>query len=131
MMSNSIQAGLLWAGALIGSTILLKLAQGQHLIGADAVARGYQAALGVTGAGYANFTFKHATKVPATERGGRMQQVRRVVAWAMVVACLVYAVVSLAVPHPYDTYLADGAIVTAVMISIGCAIRCLGGFKAK
>jgi hypothetical protein len=131
MMSKSIQAGLVWAGALIGSAILLKAAQTNHLIGADAVTRGYQAVLGLTIAVYANFMTKQPMKIPPTERGGRMQQARRVSAWAMVVAGLIYAAVSLLVPHPYDTYLAMGAVGAAVVIGIGNAIRSLGGLKAK
>ncbi len=131
MMSKSIQAGLVWAGALIGSAILLRAAQTNHLIGADAVTRGYQAVLGLTIAVYANFMTKQPAKIPPTERGGRMQQARRVSAWAMLVAGLVYAAVSLLAPHPFDIYLAVGAVGTAVVVSIGNAIRSLGGLKAK
>ena len=131
MISKSIQAGLLWAGALIGTAILLKVAQANHLIGADAVTRGNQAVMGLTIAVYANFMTKQPAKIPPTERGGRMQAARRVSAWAMLVAGLVYAVVSLLAPHPFDLYLAMGAIGTAVVVSIGNAIRSLGAFKPK
>ena len=131
MISKPIQAGLVWAGALIGSAVLLKAAQTNHLIGIDAVTRGYQAVLGLTIAVYANFMTKEPAKIPPTERGGRMQAARRVTAWAMLVAGLIYATVSLLVPHPYDLYLAMGAIGTAVVVSIGNAIRSLGAFKAK
>jgi len=131
MISKPIQAGLLWAGALIGSAIILKAAQTNHLIGADAVTRGYQAVLGLTIAVYANFMTKQPAKIPPTERGGRMQQARRVSAWAMVVAGLIYATVSLLVPHPYDTYLAVAAVGMAAVVGVGNAIRCLGGFKPK
>ena len=115
----------------IGSAVLLRAAQANHLIGADAVTRGYQAVLGLTIAVYANFMTKQPAKIPPTERGGRMQQARRVSAWAMVVAGLVYAAVSLLAPHPFDIYLAVGAVGTAVVVSIGNAIRSLGGLKAK
>ena len=131
MISKPIQQGLVWAGALIGTAILLKAAQTYHLIGADAVTRGNQAVMGLTIAVYANFMTKEPAKIPPTERGGRMQAARRVTAWAMLVAGLIYAVVSLLVPHPYDLYLAMGAIGTAVVVSIGNAIRSLGAFKAK
>jgi hypothetical protein len=131
MMSKPIQAGLAWAGVLIGSAVLLRAAQANHLIGADAVTRGYQAVLGLTISVYANFMTKQPAKIPPTERGGRMQQARRVSAWAMVVAGLVYAAVSLLAPHPFDIYLAVGAVGTAVVVSIGNAIRSLGGLKAK
>ena len=131
IISKSIQAGLLWAGALIGTAILLKVAQASHLIGADAVTRGNQAVMGLTIAVYANFMTKQPAKIPPTERGGRMQQARRVSAWAMLVAGLIYAVVSLLAPHPFDLYLAMGAIGAAVVVSIGNAIRSLGAFKPK
>jgi len=131
MISKPIQQGLVWAGALIGTAILLKAAQTYHLIGADAVTRGNQAVMGLTIAVYANFMTKEPAKIPPTERGGRMQAARRVTAWAMLVAGLIYAAVSLLVPHPYDLYFAMGAIGTAVVVSIGNAIRSLGAFKAK
>jgi len=131
MISKSILNGLVWAGVLIGSAIFLKAAQTNHLIGADAVTRGYQAVLGVTIAVYANFMTKQPAKIPPTERGGRMQQARRVSAWAMVAAGLVYAAASLLAPHPSDTYIAIGAVGTAMVVGIGYAIRCLGGLKAR
>jgi hypothetical protein len=131
MISKPIQAGLVWAGALIGTAILLKAAQGQHLIGADAVTRVNQAIMGLMIAVYANFMTKQPAKIPPTERGGRLQQARRVSAWAMLVAGLVYAAVSLLAPHPFDLYLAMGAVGTAVVVSIGNAIRTCGGLKAK
>ena len=87
--------------------------------------------LGLTIAVYANFMTKQPAKIPPTERGGRMQQARRVSAWAMVVAGLIYAAASLLAPHPFDIYLAIGAVGTAVVVSIGNAIRSLGGLKAK
>jgi len=131
MISKPIQQGLVWAGALIGTAIILKAAQTYHLIGADAVTRGNQAVMGLTIAVYANFMTKEPAKIPPTERGGRMQAARRVTAWAMLVAGLIYAAVSLLAPHPFDLYLAMGAIGTAAVVGIGNAIRSLGAFKAK
>ena len=131
MMSKSIREGLVWAGVLIGSAILLKIAQGNHLIGADAATRGWQVMLGLMIAASGNVMTKQPMKTPATERGGRMQAARRVSARAMVLAGLAYAAAWALAPHPFDLILSIGAVATAMVVSIGNAIRSLGGFKAK
>jgi hypothetical protein len=131
MMSKWILGGLAWAGVVIVTAVTLKMAQGNHAISPDMATRVMQVVIGLGMAIYANFMTKEPAKIPPTERGGRMQAARRVTAWAMLVAGLVYAAVSLLAPHPYDIYLAMGAVGTAMVVSIGNAIRSLGAFKAK
>jgi hypothetical protein len=130
-MSKFVLPALSWAGILIVSAVLLKFAQGNHLIGTDAAARVFQVLLGLTIAANANLMTKEPMNPPPTERGGRMQAARRVTARAMFIAGLAYAAAAALAPHPFDVVLAMAAVGTAAVVSIGNAIRTLGGLKAK
>ena len=123
MMSKSILNGLVWAGVLIVSAVILKFAQGQHTIGHDAAERGIQVVIGVTLAIYANFMTKRPTTHGADARGGRMQAALRTGAWLFCISGLIYAAASAFAPHPLDEYLSMGAIGTAVVVSAGNFVR--------
>ena len=131
MTSKWILGGLVWAGVVVITAVILRMAQGNHAITPDMATRAMQVVIGLGMAVYANFMTKEPANIPPTERGGRMQAARRVTAWAMLVAGLIYAAVSLLAPHPFDIYLALGTVGAAVVVSIGNAIRCLGAFKPK
>jgi hypothetical protein len=131
MMSKWILGGLAWAGVVIVTVVILKVAQGNHAITADTATRAMQVVIGLGMAVYANFMTKEPMNPPPTERGGRMQAARRVTAWAMLIAGLAYAAAAALAPHPLDVILSVGAVGTAAVVSIGNAIRSLGGFKAK
>jgi len=123
MMSKSILNGLVWAGVLIISAVVLKFAQHQHTITQDGAERGVQIIIGLTLAIYANFMTKQPNAHPADERGGRMQAALRMGAWLFCISGLVYAAASAFAPHPLDEYLSMGAVGTAVVVSAGLFLR--------
>ena len=131
MTSKWILGGVAWAGVVIVTAVILKMAQANHAITADTATRAMQVVIGLGMAVYANFMTKEPTKPPPTERGGRMQAARRVTAWALLVAGLAYAAAWALAPDPFDVILSIAAVGAAAVVSIGNAIRSLGGLKAR
>jgi hypothetical protein len=123
MMSKSILNGLTWAGALVVAAAILKLAEGQHAIGRDAAERGFQIALGLTLAVYANYMTKRPTDHGADEDGARKQAALRAGAWLFCVSGLIYAAATAFAPHPLDEYLSLGAVGIATLASAGLFAR--------
>jgi hypothetical protein len=122
MMSKSILNGLVWAGVLIVSSVILKFAQHQHTITQDSAERGIEIIIGLTLAIYANFMTKQPNGHPANERGGRMQAALRLGAWLFCISGVIYAAASAFAQHPWDEYLSMGAVGTALVASIGAFV---------
>jgi len=123
MISKPILNGLAWAGVLIVSALILKLAQHQHAITQDGAERGVQIIIGLTLAIYANFMTKQPNAHPANERGGRMQSALRLSAWLFCISGVIYAAASAFAPHPLDEVLSMGAVGTALIASVGAFVR--------
>jgi hypothetical protein len=128
-ISKPILNGLVWAGVLIVSSIVLKFAQHQHAITQDGAERGVQIIIGLTLAIYANFMTKQPAAHPASERGGRMQAALRRSAWQFCVAGVIYAVASAFAPHPWDEFIAIFAVGYAVTMTV-VAFVLIGGRDA-
>ncbi len=114
-MTRPIMGGLLMAAILIAVAATLKYAQNVHGVSPEFSARGFQMAVGITLAVYANFIPK---SVPAsrgpTPGGGRAQSLLRVAGWAFAVAGLLYTLIWAFAP------LADASPIS--MLAVGCAL---------